>query len=67
MKARCSAAKTPLPARARTVAVRCACHTRRAWRGNGVHGLDGGGRAAAVHPRRVGWAAQVEQCRRREA
>eukprot|EP00965_Chrysotila_dentata_P165226 5455597-Pleurochrysis_carterae.AAC.1 len=57
MKARCIAAKTPAMVEARTVAVRCACHTRRPWLGSGVHGRGGDGRAAAVHSRRVGECA----------
>eukprot|EP00965_Chrysotila_dentata_P120024 3969989-Pleurochrysis_carterae.AAC.1 len=38
---------------ARTVAVRCACHMRRSWRGSGVYGRSGDGRAVAVHSRRL--------------
>eukprot|EP00965_Chrysotila_dentata_P179343 5922128-Pleurochrysis_carterae.AAC.1 len=48
------AAQAPEVTRARTVAVCCARHTRPPWRGSGVHGRGGGGRAAAVHARRVG-------------
>eukprot|EP00965_Chrysotila_dentata_P094827 3136271-Pleurochrysis_carterae.AAC.4 len=58
--------------RARTVAVCCACHKRRPWRGSGVHGRGGVGRAAAVHSRRVGelgpcgprWVVDQPRCGR---
>eukprot|EP00965_Chrysotila_dentata_P089737 2962554-Pleurochrysis_carterae.AAC.1 len=58
MKARCGAAKTPLTARVRTVAVRCACHTRRPWRGSGVHG-SGGAEAGVLQPSTPGVLASV--------
>eukprot|EP00965_Chrysotila_dentata_P088864 2933712-Pleurochrysis_carterae.AAC.3 len=47
-------AQAPEVTRSRTVAVCCARHTGRPWRGSGVHGRDRGGRCAAIHSRRVG-------------